>query len=474
MLTTVADKKRSGLVLLLAIAAELLPMCAPLAHAEIFKALSTDSADHSCQVVLREARVVRQKDSRLPETETDATGQPWYVFEASVDTAAAPLKTGAQVYLLYRSQRDTNWHVAPGEAVPGASATLQRHSFRISADTLKADSPDTISFPRHNEALQLIPFLQSSDGRRIFDHNDHGEDVDTYALNTQNAWTAKTKNTTCQTAGRGSATLRFLGDWSTDVRGDLHPGQAMVVEYDLSRLPQCHGSSYNGLPAWQTEAYVRFFPSGEEFSAVLSTPQGGSMGPQPARFDIPENATRAQLWFKSRGRSCEGGYDSRFGKNYEFSITPAVTSSPAWAGSFQWLNSPTQSCDALSPARSLADVETLSSDELENQCIAIDSEVLVPGLTTSFSAQPQSIQAQVQWKTNTGLSTTQWLTFVGRNGQNFRYRWILPAASLRARAWSALDFTFRFSTDGLFWLQAGRESDNKMGVVEPRRIELNP
>jgi len=26
----------------------------------------------------------------------------------------------------------------------------------------------------------------------------------------------------------------------------------------------------------------------------------------------------------------------------------------------------------------------------------------------------------------------------------------------------------------LFWLQAGRESDNKMGVVEPRRIELNP
>jgi hypothetical protein len=451
MLTTVAGKKRAGLALVLAFAAELLPMCVPLAHAELFKALSTDSADYSCQVVLREARLARQPDSRLPETETDASGQPWYVFEASVDTAAAPLQTGAQVYLLYRSQRDPNWHVAPGVAVNGAAATLQRHTFRISADTLKADSEPTVSFPRHNEALQLIPFLQSSDGRRIFDHNSHEANLDTYQLNTQNGWLTKTKTTACERAGRGSATLRFLEDWSTDMRGDLHPGQSLVVEYDLSRLPQCHGSSYNGLPAWQTEAFVRFFPNGEEFSAVLNSLQGGTMSLQPARFDIPENATRAQLWFKTRGRSCEGGYDSRFGKNYEFSISPAVTSSPSWAGQWQLLSSSSGRCDSLAPARSLADVETLSTEELDNQCLAIEAEVLVPGLTTSFSAQAQALQAQVQWATNTGLGATQWLNFVGRNGQNFRYRWVLPTSTLRARPWSALSFTFRFSTDGLFW-----------------------
>jgi hypothetical protein len=474
MLKSVASKKRAGLVMLLAFATELLPTCLPLAHAETFKALSTDSADHSCQVVLRDARLLREQTSGLPETESDSSGQPWYVFEANVDTAAAPLKSGAQVYLLYRSQRDPQWQVAPGVAVSGATPSLQRHSFRISAKTLKADNALTTSFPRHGEALQLVPFLQSSDGRRIFDHNAHADELDSYVLNTKNAWSTQTSPSACERAGRGSATLRFLGDWSTDLRGDLHPGQSLVVEYDLSRLPQCHGSSYNGQPAWQTEAFVRFFPGGEEFSAVLNSLQGGTMTSQSARFDIPEDATRAQLWFKTRGRSCEGGYDSRFGKNYDFPITPAVNSSPSWAGGWQLMSSTSAQCVPLDPMRALAEVDSLSLDELENRCLAVDAEVLVPGLTTSFSAQPQALQAQVHWRTDSGLESKQWLTFVGRSGQNFRYRWVLPTATLRTRPWSGLDFSFHFSTDGLFWLKAGKDTDNRMGVVEPRRIELNP
>ena len=455
---------------MLVTAAELLPHCTPLARGETFKALSSDSADHSCQVVLRSAQIVLNSATGLPETETDNVGRSWFAFEATVDTASAPLKSGASIQLLYRRQRDSTWHTAPGVAVPGASASLQRHQFRISNDTIAARISDITSFPAHSESLQIIPFLQSGDGRRIFDHNSQTGLTETYTLGSANNWKTATEPALCERTGRGSATLRFLGDWSSELRGEVHPGQSMLVEYDLSRLPNCQGSSYNGLPAWQTEAFVRFFPNGEEYSSALNSFQGGTMLSLPARFEVPEDATRAQLWFRTRGRGCEGGWDSNFGKNYDVDIRSGITSSPTWAGQWQLVKGPAD-CSSFSNPTPLADTETFSDDQLENACYAVEAEVLVPGLTTSFEVSPRAIQAQVNWKVDTGQRGNQWLTYAGRNGSNYRYRWILPAASLRTRSWKSLEYSFQFSTDGLFWLRAGKDAGNRVGVVEPRKIE---
>lgn len=464
------SKEIVGRVLLLLLAAEPLTQ---MARGETFKSLSSDSADYSCQVILRSAQIILDSATGLPETETDIGEQSWFAFEATVDTASASLKSGASVQLLYRRQRDSTWHTAPGVAVPGASTTLQRHQFRISSDTIAVPKGESNSFPRHPESLQVIPFLQSSDGRRIFDHNSQPDLSDTYTLGSGNNWKASTEPALCERAGRGSATLRFLGDWSSEYRGEVHPGQSVLVEYDLSRLPNCHGSSYNGQPAWQTEAFVRFFPNGEEYSSALSSFQSGTMLSLPARFEVPEDATRAQLWFRTRGRGCEGGFDSNFGRNYDIDIRSGITSSPSWAGQWQLLKGP-PNCSSFSDPTPLADTETFNDEQLKNVCYAIEAEVLVPGLTTSLEASPQALQAQVNWKVDSEQRGKQWLTYAGRNGSNYRYRWILPSASFRTRSWKSLDYSFQFSTDGLFWLRSGKDSKNRVGVVEPRRIEHKP
>lgn len=468
-----ARRKFAGLVMTLVLAAELLPNCVPQARGDTFRAMSSDSADHSCQVILRTAALVLNPETGLPETETDRTGRTWYSFEAFVDSAAAPLKTGASVQLLYRGHRDSNWHTAPGVVTTGAANTLQRHQFRISKDTLSPRNSDLTAMPPHSDTLYLIPFLQSTDGRRIFDHNSETDLSQTYVLNSANNWRVATNPKTCERAGRGSATLRFLGNWSLEPRGDIHPGQSLLIEYDLSRLPQCQASSYNGLPAWQTEAFIRFFPNGEEYSAALNSFQGGSMLPVPAHFEIPNEATRAQVWFRTRGRGCEGGWDSNFGKNYEFEIRSGVLSSPSWAGEWRLLNSGS-TCSEASNSTPLSDVTSISDQDLHSPCLAVEAEVLVPGLTTAIEANPKSIQAQVNWKTDTGQPATQWLTYVGRNGQNYRYRWEIPAGPLKLRPWKNLDFSFQFSTDGLFWLRAGRATGTSIGIVAPRRFELIP
>jgi hypothetical protein len=445
----------------------------PDVQADTFRATSSDGADHSCQVILRSAQIVREMATGLAQTETDDHGRHWYVFEADVDAAAAPMKLGASVQLLYRSGTDLTWHTAPALSVPGAAASLQRHQFRISMDTLRVKNPNSGDDPTRDAVLHVIPFMQSSDGRRVFDHNAHPDVADTYTLNSANNWRIISPAGICERAGRGTSTFRFLGDWTHELRGLAQPGQSLVVEYDLNRLPQCQASSYNGLPAWQTEAFIRFYPNGQESSAVLSSIQGGNTQSLPARFDIPDDATAAQLWFRTRGRSCEGAWDSNFGRNYEIALKPGITPSPAWSGQWQILEGG-QDCETSISTQLSNEPTILSDQQLAQGCLAVEAEVLVPGLTNSPEGSPQGLQAQVVWKTDSTVRSTQWLTFVGRRGQNFRYRWMLPKTLLLTRDWSQLEYLFQYSTDGLFWLRSGSDVASRIGFVEPRRFVHRP
>lgn len=468
MLFALAKNLAAGLLFASLIQATLSSLAHADSRPDTFKALESDSADFSCQVILRSASLKRDPNTGLPQIETDAVGQSWYAFESVVDAALAPMSSGTTVYLLYKSSDDSQWHTAPGMAVEGAKQSLQRLNFKLSHSTLMAGA-DISMPPPADKFIQVIPYLQTPDGRRIFDHNSNRNINDTVSLGASNGWTFENDAALCPSAGRGSSTLRFLGNWMAEQRGQPQPGQSIFVDYDLGRLPQCQSSSYNGLPAWQTEAFIRFFPSGEEFSASLNSLQNGKMMAAPARFEIPADSTHAQLWFKSRGRNCESVWDSNYGRNYELTFRADVAPAPAWAGLWRRLSG-TNQCFALTKSEDLLEDASLTEDDLKS-CHAIEAEVLVPGLTTSVETTPEAIQAQVKWTLDGIPQRPQWLTFAGRSGQNYRFRWILPVDTLKQNAWAKIDYSFQFSTDGLFWLNAGRASSNQNGIVSPRSIQ---
>ncbi|MFZ9519418.1 MAG: DUF6209 family protein [Silvanigrellaceae bacterium] len=463
------DKATAGL--LIAAFALIWPTSAAQAdiRTDTFKSLDSDSADHSCQVVLRNTVLKREATTGTPVIDIDGTGASWFTFESTVDAALPPLAKGTNVFLLYRASNDPLWHSAPGMTIPGAPQGMQRFSFRLSQSTLPvADLGATR--PNPNSKLFVIPYLQTTDGRRIFDHNTSLGDSDSVMLTGEFDWTMNSDPAVCPVAGKGSSTLRFLGNWEIEQRGHPRPGQSLLIEYDLSRLPQCQASSNNGLPAWQTEALIRFLPNGEEFISTLSSMQNGKITGTPARFEIPEGSTDAHVWFRTRGRNCEGAWDSNYGRNYEFHFNPDVAPSPAWAGQWRMLQNAGQCASPAAPV-ALADDVALTDTDLKN-CRVVEAEVLVPGLTTSLETTPEAIQAQVHWSLDGNEQKNQWLTYVGRSGQNYRFRWIVPGEMLRQRAWKKLDYNFQFSTDGLFWLSAGRSTSPHNGIVAPRSFEF--
>ena len=73
-------------------------------------------------------------------------------------------------------------------------------------------------------------------------------------------------------------------------------------------------------------------PSGQTAQAsVVGRSNYTLMTAQPAEFDIPADATEAQLWFLTSGRQCTNTWDSNFGENYRFAVTATRPQNALWA-----------------------------------------------------------------------------------------------------------------------------------------------
>jgi Family of unknown function (DUF6209) len=129
--------------------------------------------------------------------------------------------------------------------------------------------------------------------------------------------------TVSQTPQLAAATIRFRRDQvSSGVSrlGRLRPGGLLRIEYDPLRL-------LNDDRPRDVVSHVRFEPSGEERSTVLRLPvsavQTRPHRPQLAAYEItiPDDASLVELWFERRGSTGADGWDSRYGRNYRFSIT---------------------------------------------------------------------------------------------------------------------------------------------------------
>jgi Family of unknown function (DUF6209) len=110
------------------------------------------------------------------------------------------------------------------------------------------------------------------------------------------------------------STLRFLSNWTLQQDGEQHAGEPLRIEYDVARLPACR-ASYRGQDAWSIAGYVRFHPGAEVESVGLKS---GS-----AEVDVPENATRIELWFNNTDNTGCVAWDSSFGRNYWLDVTAA-------------------------------------------------------------------------------------------------------------------------------------------------------
>jgi hypothetical protein len=110
------------------------------------------------------------------------------------------------------------------------------------------------------------------------------------------------------------STLRFLSDWSLQRDGELRRGERLRIEYDPSRLAACR-ASYRGQDAWSIAGYVRFHPGMQLESVALKS---GS-----AEVDVPQDASRVEVWFKNTDNSGCVAWDSCYGQNYCLDIVAA-------------------------------------------------------------------------------------------------------------------------------------------------------
>ncbi|MFP2912907.1 DUF6209 family protein, partial [Pyxidicoccus sp. 3LFB2] len=129
-------------------------------------------------------------------------------------------------------------------------------------------------------------------------------------------------------APKEGATVVFSDDWKTQLEGKLRAGDKVEIAYDRDRLTSLLGGktpsdvvacvSFNGEPPREVPLNIQPGEGGEPGKMFMPTLQ------------VPLDATKMTLWFKGQGEG-NTGYDSSFGKNFEFKINPARDDAdPSW------------------------------------------------------------------------------------------------------------------------------------------------
>jgi hypothetical protein len=283
-----------------------------------------DSADTSCQIVLRHT-YIDFESSLGPQTDC-SSGTCWVVIRVTFDVAMSQSLAQSSAFVLYQGEGSSTWQQsAPAEPVlgcdelpdgPCAPVGFRRYQVVLRTDTFTSGPGNT--------TVDLIPFIQTVGGARLFDHNRVSDPLGSYALTAQNNWTISDDAAACPgTAPTSRLTATFATGWQNSSSGTLEGGGKLDVAYDIYRMPQTIGCTTDGVAAFATLGYVQFQPSGALLSEWASGPLDSTTGQYdslPLEFDVPPGTTSAALWFESSS-DCSGGpfWDSDYGRNYVFS-----------------------------------------------------------------------------------------------------------------------------------------------------------
>ncbi len=425
-----------------------------------------DRADRDCGVVLRGA-------SRLPGPtglEVDcSTGRCWFVWGFEVDLADGLVEAGASPAVLYRSGSSaTWWEAGPASSTGSPVEGYRRYLVRVFEHTVDSGMSMT-SLMRTR--LEAIPFARLPGGGRLFDHNRMPGDFDVYALTPDNGWAVAEDPGVCSALPAPRAAVGFLAGWTEVQHGAIVQGGTLRLEYDPARLAECR-ASYTFAPAWDIEAQGRFLPGGQTFSGsvvAFATTETGLRLDRPSpgalEVEVPRDATAVEVWFRNwsaMSSPCEA-WDSRFGDNYRFEVLPRGPAAPLWAGS--WGNALHRGCTHRS---GLDEPTVIDSYLVQRACLDIFADVYVPGLTDGSETRPEQVLAQVERSVDGAEPTVDWLVFVGRVGNDYRYQWTMPREEMTRTDWDRWLYGFRFSTDGVTWLRIGQGEGP--GGGEPRSV----
>lgn len=409
-----------------------------------------DSSDRACNVVLRSlARIPNGPGYTTKCTATTGCSVVWSGF---LDVSAAALAEGAKPYVMYKNQDAATWTQVTPTKVAGAPAGYQRYKVTLQKATM-SDGMSATALSRAR--IDVAPFIRLANGARLFDKQRGQSDFQNYVLSQATNWVVAEDAGVCGPPA-APAKLDFFAGFTQAQQGALVAGGKGVITYSLDRLPTCRGT-HNGYPAWDITGFVRFSPGGEVVSASVrgfnnpgGTPSNASAVSQPWTFDVPRGATSAEVWFKNftgAGSTCEA-WDSNLGANYRF----AVEARPFAA--VQWVGRPGSSTSRLcARSEGAPDVITLDSYLNERACVWVEADVYVPGLTDGVGGlKAYAVFAEAELSLDGVAQPAQALSFLGRFGNDYRYRFELPKSALYyGPKWKQLKYTLRFSTDGRTW-----------------------
>jgi hypothetical protein len=275
-----------------------------------------DSADTSCQVVLRHT-YINFESSLGPQTDC-SSGTCWVVITVTFDVAMSQALAESEAFVLYQGEGSTAWEQsAQAQPTFGAPEGFLRYQVVLNTDTFTNGPGDT--------TVSLIPFLVTfgQSYGRVFDHNRVADPLGSYALTPLDNWTINDDASACPGATpAGTLALTFATGWANSSAGSLVGSGKLDVSYDVYRMPSVLTCTTDGVDAFAISGYVQFHPSGTVLTEVATGPLDATTDKivsLPLEFDVPAGTTSASLWFEG-GSDCAGPvWDSDFGQNYNYS-----------------------------------------------------------------------------------------------------------------------------------------------------------
>lgn len=402
-----------------------------------------DAAERKCNVVLRSVE---------RGATTCTSGLCWWNFNGVMDVSSAAVAEGAKPKVLFKNIDATTWTLVAGTKTSGAPAGFTRYKFKLSKNTIR-DGMSATAYSRAN--VQLAPYLLTTSGARLFDHNRIGNELANYVVDQNGGWRVGEDAAVCMGDALEARALDFQNGWRIEQRGALVAGEAVTITYALDRLTTCRGT-HNGFPAWDLRAFVRFAPSGavvegtvRGFDAPNGVPSNAGAKSVPFEVNVPSGTTSLEVWFKNStgaGSSCEA-WDSNLGANYRFAVSASAPARVEWVG-----NAGSSFSRACSRSDGVPATFAMDSYTQQRACAFVEVDVWAPGVTDSGDSGV-GLFAQVESSRDGVVLPVKDLAFVGRVGNDWRFRFEVPKSELfyTPSPWSSFKYTLRFSSEGRAW-----------------------
>jgi hypothetical protein len=225
-------------------------------------------------------------------------------------TQSAPLVAGQPAVLHYElarlaSCRGPGWNIAGSFTTP----TIHRHDLSIPGTSRTGAVELFFAVPF---GPQMSLWFEGSDGSgcRAWD-SDFGRNFQVAPSNPDRV-------------------IHFTRDYQSRVDGPLQAGVPFTVDYDLWRLPFCVGVTQYDTLSGSATLFYRFDGGAVQAEPMLGLPPGvpGEVDGQPGQLQLaptltpPPGARSVELWFLGSNDGPCTDWDSDYGRNYSFPISP--------------------------------------------------------------------------------------------------------------------------------------------------------